>query len=95
MDLFSSFFRSKPVMILMDREFSQEQLSEKGALDLRNINDSAWKVIRSRCVAVEISSAIAALGIAHAAAGDVVAHAPQTTAKPLGELVPRAPQPRL
>jgi len=28
-------------MILMDREFSQEQLSEKDALDLRNINNSA------------------------------------------------------
>jgi hypothetical protein len=55
MGLFSSFFSQKPLMILMDREFSQERLSEKDALDLRNINDAAWNVIRSRCVAVDLS----------------------------------------
>lgn len=52
---FLSFFSEKPAMILMDREFSPEQLSSKKALDLRNINASAWKAILSQCVAVDLS----------------------------------------
>src|SRR5260370_33277183 len=40
-------------------------------------------------------SAIAALGVAHAAASHVVLDAPQALPKPLGQLMPRTPQPRL
>src|SRR5713226_4858387 len=40
------------------------------------------------------SSAIAALGIPHPS-GHVVLHPPQTPSQSLGQLVPRAPQPRL
>src|SRR5579859_122391 len=40
-------------------------------------------------------SAIAALGVAHSAAGHIVLDTPQPLAEPLGELVPCAPQPRL
>src|SRR5438309_1231438 len=40
------------------------------------------------------SSAVAALRIAHSS-GHAVLHPPQTPSQPLGELLPRAPQPRL
>lgn len=40
-------------------------------------------------------SAVAALRIAHTAGGYVIAHSPQAPPKPLGELMTRAPQPRL
>ena len=39
----------------MDRAYSLEQLSEKEALDLRNINAAAWKMICSECVAIDLS----------------------------------------
>src|SRR5690349_1499217 len=43
-------------------------------------------------VLCDMDSAVAALRVAHATAGDAVAHSPQTPSKPLGKLVPRAPQ---
>src|SRR5262245_61259242 len=50
-----SFFKDQqPSIVLMDREFPVESLSNAPALDLRNINDVAWKQILSRCVAVEL-----------------------------------------
>jgi len=54
MGLFSNFFSHKPVMILVDREFSMESLRVTGALDIRNINDAAWKLILANCAASDL-----------------------------------------
>lgn len=38
----------------MDRDFSRETLCQAGSLDVRNIDDDAWKTVSSCCVASEL-----------------------------------------
>lgn len=44
----------EPVIALMDRDYSRENLREEGALELRNIKDAVWETILSTCRASEL-----------------------------------------
>ncbi len=43
-----------PVIMYMEKGFSEETLEQKDALDLRSIGDKAWSAIISRCKASEV-----------------------------------------
>lgn len=42
------------VVLLVDRPFAEEQISENTALDLRNIGDKVWPIILSKCRATDL-----------------------------------------
>lgn len=44
----------EPVIVLMDRSYSKEVLQAGASLDLRNIKDSAWHDVVSKCKATDL-----------------------------------------